>query len=332
MNVQRYSVYAPGPGWTYEDFRLAARSSEQLGFSGFWLMDNSVGPDEAFRDVPTLDTWTLLPALAEATSSIRFGTLVTPVGRRHPALMAKITASFDRISGGRLDLGLGAGDHADYFVPWGQAYPEGAERVRLLRDLCEVLLRMWSDERASYVGAEVTLDAAINEPKPLQQPHPPIWIGLTRSRKLMPRLAARYADGINVYLPDEPAAAMLERVRDACAEIGRNPRDLQTSRNFYVAVTDGTISPAEAVRVEAVAAGVSPKAHLEHLSEYENIVVGTPEHLVEQVRTRAAGYDEVIFNFGGDGDGMWFLATAESYRRQLLRFGKEVLPQLRAFA
>ena len=128
-------------------------AAEETGFDSYWTMDNVVliHPDTE-EQLPVFETWTLLPALAAVTKKIRMGPLVTPCNRRHPALFAKMTTTFDRISNGRLDLGLGPGDDPIYFVPWGMSYPKTSVRIKILREEIEVLKRMWTEERASFEG------------------------------------------------------------------------------------------------------------------------------------------------------------------------------------
>jgi len=323
-------VYIPGHSWSYPEFRHAFVEAERLGFDAGWTMDNNVGAAETLRDLPVFDTWTVLPAIAEATSKIRLGPLVTPVGRRPFALFAKTTSIFDRISDGRLDLGIGAGDHADYFEPWGQPYPEGKVRVEQLREQIEVLKLMWSEDRADYEGKYVTLRGAINEPKPLQKPHPPIWIGLTRSRTRMPRLAARYADGINIYLPEPKDREMLEIFERSCEEIGRDPGEAKRSRNVLAAVTDRTMSAEELARSEAEKGFGTYEDMLANITDYENPIIGPADYCIEQIRRRGEGFDQVIVNFAGTAseEGLW-LTTSAGFVEAMRRFAEEVMPAVR---
>ncbi len=322
-------VYIPGHSWPYPAFRDAFVEAERLGFDAGWTMDNSVGAMETIRELPVPDTWTVLPAIAEATKRIRLGPLVTPVGRRPFALFAKTTSVFDQISGGRLDLGLGAGDHADYFVPWGQEYPEGKVRVAQLREQIEVLKLMWSEPHADYDGEFVTLRGAINEPKPVQKPHPPIWIGLTRSRTRMPRLAARYADGINIYLPEPKDREMLEIFERCCEEIGRDPGEVRRSRNVLAAVTDRILSVEELAGAEAAKGIGTYEDILYNITEYENPIIGPAEHCIEEIRRRGQGFDQVIVNFAGtdSAEGLW-LTSEQAFTAAMQRFADEVMPHL----
>lgn len=325
-------VYITGQGkaWTYQNLRRAFCEAEDLGFDAGWTMDNSVGAMETARDQPVPDAWTVLPALAEATSRIRLGPLVTPVGRRHPAVLAKSTSVFDQISEGRLDLGLGAGDHAEYWEPWGMAYPPARERVARLREQIEVLRRMWTEARANFEGEYVTLTEAINYPKPVQPGGPPIWIGLTRSKRLMPMLAAEHADGINVYLPEAELREMLEIFKRCCGEIGRDPDTVRKSRNAVVAVTDRQIDLAEVIRAEADQGIGEFGAMLHNVTDYENPVIGPAEYCVERLTELGRGLDQIIIKFTGlDAENRLYTTTVEGESSAMHRFGDEVLPHLR---
>ena len=128
-----------GIGWDYQRMRDFWVEADRLGFDSGSLMDNSVFPWFEGEMLDTFEAWTILPALAEVTERIRIGPLVTPCSRRHPALLAKITTTFDRISNGRLNLALGTSDKSVFFQPWGMSYPKFSERVKILREEIEIL-------------------------------------------------------------------------------------------------------------------------------------------------------------------------------------------------
>jgi hypothetical protein len=202
--------YQPGMGWSYEQLRDFWVEGENLGFDYGWMMDNVTYRHlyKLGQKVPVFETWTVLPALAEATSKIRMGPMVSPVNRRHPALFAKITSCFDQISNGRLELGMGAGDTAEYHLPWGMPFPKASVRVETLREEIQVLKLMWAEKNANFNGKYYTLIDATMDPKPIQKPHPPIWMGILRG-KMMTKLAAEEADGVNVYNASHRAAVRI---------------------------------------------------------------------------------------------------------------------------
>ena len=328
--MSEFGVYQTAVGWQFDQIRDYIVLAEQLGFDAFWTMDNVVLIDpETEEQVPVFETWTLLPALAAVTIKIRLGPLVTPCNRRHPALFAKMTTTFDRISNGRLDLGLGPGDDPMYFVPWGMRFPKASVRIAILREEIEVLKRMWTEARASYEGVYYQLDQAVNHPKPIQKPHPPIWIGLVLGRKLMPRLAVDVADGINVYNGSDVATGeLLDAVRMNCEASSREYESIRKSRNVNVVFTDDGELP-EAVRaltdlddlkvVRAMSlddqlAEIKNKKYANYVRITERFVVGSSDEIVEQLNAiRAMGFDQIIA--GGLGRS-----------EDLIRFAEEVIP------
>jgi len=132
---------------------------------------------------PWHEAWTTLAALAEATSRIRIGVLVTSVGYRHPALLAKMAATLDVIAGGRLEFGIGAGYLEAEYRMYGLPFPPAAVRIAQLDEAIRVCKLLWTHERANFAGSYFTLTNAVCAPKPVQQPYPPIWIGGEASRK-----------------------------------------------------------------------------------------------------------------------------------------------------
>lgn len=330
--MTKFGVYQAGIGWDFEQIRDYVVAAEELGFDAYWTMDNVVLiHPETEEQVPVFETWTLLPALAAVTKKIRMGPLVTPCNRRHPALFAKMTTTFDRISNGRLDLGLGPGDDPIYFVPWGMSYPKTAVRIRILREEIAVLKRMWTEARASFEGEFYRLDEAVNHPKPIQKPHPPIWIGLVLGRKVMPRLAAEVADGVNVYNGSDVAAKeLLEAARLNCEEFGRNFDRIPKSRNVNVVFSDrasniegstyfGSPKDVEVVRrmtLDEQVEMMKVKKYANYVMLTERYVTGSSEEIAEDLNGIVAlGFDQIIA--GG-------LDNVEDLRR----FAEEVIPHV----
>jgi alkanesulfonate monooxygenase SsuD/methylene tetrahydromethanopterin reductase-like flavin-dependent oxidoreductase (luciferase family) len=325
-----FGLYQPGIGWDFDQIRDYIIQAENLGYDAFWTMDNVVLiHPETEEQVPVFETWTLLPALAAVTEKIRIGPLVTPCNRRHPALFAKMTTTFDRISNGRLDLGLGPGDDPIYFIPWGMSYPKASVRIAILREEIEVMKRMWTEERATFEGEYYRLDEAVNHPKPVQKPHPPVWIGLVLGRKLMPRLAAEVADGINVYNGSDVAAReLLDAVKMNCDEFGRDYESIPKSRNVNVVFSDavsahegasyfGTPKDLQVVRAMSLddqVAEMKVKKYANYVRITERFVVGSAEEIAQDLKgIIGMGFDQIIA--GG-------LETLEDLRR----FKKEVVP------
>jgi F420-dependent oxidoreductase-like protein len=230
--------------------REAWRMVDVAGFDHLWLFDHLVAIHQESPQ-PIYDGWTMLAAVAEVTQRVRIGLNVTGNLYRHPGLLAKIAVTVDHLSGGRLEMGLGAGWNEPEFAMYGMAFPKRpAERIDRLEEACRVLKLLWSETRASFDGRFYRLDQAIAEPKPLQKPYPPIWIGGNGPKRTL-RVAATHADvwSCDVWPTSMTAiesAYSLARVLDEhCASVGRDPRSI---RRAHVLLADGTEAPLDMAR------------------------------------------------------------------------------------
>jgi len=218
---------------TIDQFRAVWQVADDAGFDHCWCMDHfaTLGPRD---DGPIFEAWTLLAGMAVATSRIRIGCMVTGNTYRHPAVLAKAAVTVDHLSGGRLEFGLGAGWAENEHTMLGLPFGTTSDRADWLEEACEVIRSLWTRERTSFAGKHYQLAGAIAEPKPVQQPHPPIWIGGSGRQRTL-RITARYADVWNAAWgsPDEVAevSAVLDR---RCAEIGRDPAEIRRSVQFRV--------------------------------------------------------------------------------------------------
>jgi F420-dependent oxidoreductase-like protein len=224
-------------GWDPQDAWArtvaVAREADALGFESIWLFDHfHTFPDPT--DEITFESFSSLSALAAVTSRVRLGHMVVCAAFRNPALVAKTISTMDVISGGRMELGIGAGWKRDEFVAYGYPFPETSERLGRLADDLEVISRMLAPGRtvrATYRGRYASVDDAINVPKPLQA-RLPIVIG-GNGPNVTWRLAARFADEVNL---DKMTPADVEQalpvIRSRCEEIGRDPATLRVSVNI----------------------------------------------------------------------------------------------------
>ena len=212
-----------------------AQQADRLGFESIWMFDH-------FHTVPrptdeiTFESFSSLSALAASTSRVRIGHIVICSPFRNPALTAKMISTMDVISGGRMELGIGAGWKRDEWLAYGYGFPETRERLAMLSDHLEVITRMLVPGRtvhASYDGTHASVRNAINVPKPLQQPRVPIMVG-GNGPEVTWRLAAKHADELNLdgMSPDELAAA-LPIIRSRCDEIGRDLATLRISVHLW---------------------------------------------------------------------------------------------------
>jgi F420-dependent oxidoreductase-like protein len=248
--VGEYDGWEPLDAW--QRTVHVARQADRLGFESIWLFDH-------FQTVPrptdeiTFESFTTLSALAALTDRVRLGHVVICTAFRNPALTAKMISTMDSISGGRMELGIGAGWKRDEWVAYGYGYPETKERLARLADDLEVITRMLEGDEhqhATYEGRYSKVRDAINVPKPIQRPRVPIIVG-GNGPNVTWRLAARHADELNVdgMTPSEVAEA-LPVIRSRCEEIGRDPATLRVSVHYW---TEG-FSKGGASRVEGLAA------------------------------------------------------------------------------
>jgi F420-dependent oxidoreductase-like protein len=224
-------------GLTWDRWRRLAALVEELGFESLWRSDHLLSRMDEGR--AALDTWTSLAVAAAETSALRLGPLVCPMTFRHPSLLAKSAASVDQLSGGRLELGLGAGWNEREHAAFGLSFPPIAERVARLREGIEVITRLWSGAAATYRGRYYTLEAVRALPRPLQVPRVPLVIGGMGVRRTLP-VVARYADEWNLTTSSPAVVREKTRALDACcAAAGRDAREIRRSiaAGFIVATS-----------------------------------------------------------------------------------------------
>jgi F420-dependent oxidoreductase-like protein len=209
-----------------------ARDAERLGFDSIWLFDHFHTTPEP-TDELTFEAWTSLSALAAATNRIRLGHIVNCAAYRNPALVAKMAATLDTISGGRMELGLGAGWKREEWEAYGYDFPPTRERLAFLEESLEIVTRMFQPGRSTFAGQRARIAGAINLPKPVQQPRLPIMVG-GNGREVTWRLAARFADELNLdnMAADEMNEAM-KVIAQRCEEVGRDPSSLRVSVHIW---------------------------------------------------------------------------------------------------
>jgi F420-dependent oxidoreductase-like protein len=198
---------------------------ERLGYDSVWIDDHLM-----FRKQPILECWTTLAALSSITTKIRLGTMVTCNSFRNPALLAKMAATVDVISNGRLEFGIGAGVQKEENLAYGMPFPQPQERIARLKEAVEVIKTVWTEEKASYEGKYYRVDEAVCEPKPLQKPHPPITIG-GGGEKLTLKVSAQHADRFDWgYVPSlETYQKKIEVLESHCKAVGRDCHEIERS-------------------------------------------------------------------------------------------------------
>jgi alkanesulfonate monooxygenase SsuD/methylene tetrahydromethanopterin reductase-like flavin-dependent oxidoreductase (luciferase family) len=217
--------------WTWEETRERWEWFEQLNYDSLWLTDHFVRT--AQPDSPYFEAWTLLSALAVVTKRPRIGVLVSSNTFRHPSLLAKQAVTLDHISGGRLELGIGAGWFAPEHEMFGLEFPPTGELVDRYEEALDLLDRYLRNDVTSFEGAYYSLKEAPNQPKPRQHPRPPFVLGAHKPRMI--RLAARYADTWNSRGTPQEILERNELLDDACEEEGRDPAEIKRSLLYVIA-------------------------------------------------------------------------------------------------
>jgi F420-dependent oxidoreductase-like protein len=217
---------------TVDELRAVWRIADEAGFDHCWNFDHfaSIRTDTT-GDI--LEGWTLLGAMAEATSRVRIGCMVTGNTYRHPGVLAKMAVTVDRLSGGRLEFGIGAAWAENEHEMLGLEFGTTGQRIARLEEACRAIKLLWTEERASFDGEYYRLTEAIANPKPVQQPHPPIWIGGSGERKTL-RVVAQHADVWNLAGGDVDEGVRLSGVLDGhCAAVGRDPAEIRRSVQLF---------------------------------------------------------------------------------------------------
>jgi F420-dependent oxidoreductase-like protein len=220
-----YDGWDPATAWA-RSVELA-RHADTLGFESLWVFDHFHTVPEPTDEI-TFESFSMLAALAMATTRVRLGHMVICTGFRNPGLTAKLASTIDVISSGRFELGIGAGWKEDEWLAYGYGFPPIAERLEQLADHLEIITRMLAPGRATYEGRHATVRGAINEPKGVQ-PHIPVIVGGNGRRKTA-GLAVRHADELNfVFLRAAAVEERMAEVRARCEHEGRDPATLRFS-------------------------------------------------------------------------------------------------------
>ncbi len=208
------------------------RFAEETGFEGAWVFDH-FSALYGDPDGPCLEGWTLLAGLAAYTVSIRLGTLVTGITHRHPAVLASQAVTVDHISDGRLELAIGAAWNDEEHEELGIPFPDADERMDRLEESVQILRSLLTRDDVTFEGDYYELRNATYRPRPVQQPHPPIWIGGTGRRRLLP-IAGRHADVWHGWGTRDELRTMFEILDEAAEQAGRNPQDIARASSLSI--------------------------------------------------------------------------------------------------
>ncbi|HEX3616469.1 MAG TPA: TIGR03560 family F420-dependent LLM class oxidoreductase [Solirubrobacteraceae bacterium] len=278
-------------GVTWPQWQALAGACEEHGIGTLFRSDHYLNLDGQHPERGSLDALATVIALSAQTTKLRLGTMVSPATFRHPSELAKLVTTADHVSGGRVELGLGAGWHEREHAAYGFTYPELRERMEILDEQLQIVLGNWSDGEFSFSGGHYRLERLDAQPKPVQRPHPPLLMG-GGAGPLAARLAASYADEYNTAFAG-PAAVRerREKIAAACERAGREPIPFSVMGPL-IAGRDEADLRARATR-SAQFRDLDPEQLLR--DPPEGFIVGTLEQVAERLREyEAAGAFRVL--------------------------------------
>jgi len=273
---------------SWDTFWKIAKEAERLGYDSVWVSDHFMSPEG--RPL-ALEAWTILSALAVSTNNIRLGTYVLCNQFRHPSMLAKMASTLDHISHGRLELGVGAGWFRKEHLAFGFDWSKHSKRVERLKESIEIVKKLWMESHVSYVGKHFQLKDATLEPKPLQKPHPSIWVG-GNSRAIM-QLVAQVGDG---WIPVLPKPKQLTEgvswIKEEMKRVGREPRRLQVAYGgsgcLVIAQSEGLVKKMAESLSQSMGKPIGELACL----------IGTPNQCIERIEQyQEAGAQKIVAGF-----------------------------------
>lgn len=275
------------PVQAYETMTRVTQTAEEGGFASAWFVDH-------FHTIPhptpevTFECWMGTAALARDTSTIRIGQMVTCNTYRHPALLAKMASTVDVLSHGRLNFGIGAGWDEHEYRAYGYEYPDAPLRLRQLREAVQVVLAMWTQEKAHFEGTYYQVRGAINQPRGVQKPHIPLLIG-GDGEKVTLKLVAQYADACNVGSDPATVKQKLAVLKQHCERVGRDYEKIYRTSSTVCLLADSDEQALEQLPADR-------KARLGNA--VQTALIGSPETIRERLAAyEAAGVQELVLRF-----------------------------------
>jgi F420-dependent oxidoreductase-like protein len=280
-------------GVTWPEWRALAAACEEHGIPTLFRSDHYQNLDGQHAERGSLDAWGTIIALSALTSKLRFGTLVTPTSFRHPSILAKLVVTADHVSGGRIDLGLGAGWHEGEHQAYGFPFLPTTERVDVLEEQLQILMGTWGEDTFSFDGEHYKLSGLNAQPKPVQRPHPPLIMGGNAGPRSA-ALAARFADEYNTPFPSlEQIRRRKASIDEACERAGGEPMPF----SVMVGAVLGTDTSEVERRARRVAGATGRDAAALVDDPPDGWVVGTLEQVADQLAPiREAGVSRVMCN------------------------------------
>ncbi|MHA2600552.1 MAG: LLM class F420-dependent oxidoreductase [Candidatus Thorarchaeota archaeon SMTZ1-83] len=293
---------APQFGYSYEEVQEIVAHVERKGYNLLTIGDH-LFLDENSAERDCMEAWMLVGALASQTSRIRLGTLVSANSFRHPSLMAKMAATADVISNGRLVFGIGAGWKEIEYDAYGYDFPTARVRLEQLEEAVQIIRLMWTEDAASFEGHHYRIRNAFCSPKPIQKPHPPILVG-GHGKKHTLRIVAKYADMCNItFQVGFELVDLLDALRLHCEKAGRDYDSIEKTFFVYCAVFEEEQDLELFIENLAMQQGTTSKRLKERHSQMPGSWIGTPESIIEKCRylqERGFTLFQVRFPFGQD--------------------------------
>lgn len=306
----------PQFGFNYDDVLELANKALDNSFSGVWFSDHFM-LDANATDRELLDPWLLMAALVRDNKKIRVGSLVFCNSYRMPALHAKMAATIDTISNGRLDFGIGAGWKKLEYNAYGFEFPNFATRVEQLGEAIQIIRGIWTEEKFSFDGNHYQVKDLVSFPKPVQKPYPKIWVGSNRGGPEMIEVAARFGDGINVawgFSPDD-TSRIFQQLTDFAEKHGRKPEHIAKSVGLWTRILKSESEMEEKIMSGAASRGISEEAYRKRVA---SSLWGTPEMVADRLSQYTdQGVTEIILMF-----------PYGEKREQIAMFGEYVFPLL----
>ena len=273
LGLQISPCYPSEHGNHFDTLLAIVQACEQAGLDSVWMPDHFMFQDEEHpeKEVPVMECFAVLGAIAATTSRIRLGELVVGVPYRNPALLAKMFATLDVISHGRSMVGLGAAWHKPEFTAYGWPFPSVSDRMELLEEAVQIVDRMLTQRPANFNGQHYSIQNAYNDPMPVQKPRPPIMIGGGGERMTL-KLVAKYADYSNVFGDSATVAHKFSVLRQHCESVGRSFDEITLCNHVSILIAGDEAELA---------------AKKEKHADFDGIV-GTPQVVVSRLKEYAA--------------------------------------------
>ncbi|HMJ37058.1 MAG TPA: LLM class F420-dependent oxidoreductase [Baekduia sp.] len=310
----RFGIHAGPQNTTFDDYLALWRFAEDAGLDWASVFDHFL-PIESGPTGPCFEGLTMLGAMAAHTERLRCGIIVTGVTYRNPAILAKIAVTIDHISGGRMELGLGAAWYEDEHEQYGVPFPRLGVRMDMLDEACRIVRALWTQERATVEGEHFAVRHALAQPKPLQG-RLPLWIGGSGEKRTL-RIVAEHADGWNTFHGDPTKYQhKLDVLAGHCADVGRDPGDIRRQIVLRAILGETEDEARDRARQFADVAGL-PGAEM-----VAGMIVGTPEQCAATLEDhRRLGVADFLL-----------LVRPPADLRTIELFAREVAPAMRAAA